>query len=219
MMHAMGPSPLDGQAYPTPPWHTHGRAFVQPFVVDRQALRLPPGFDAVTIAGRAIGVLGLIEYVAPSPLVYAELVWMPCLARAGGSRGYFVEKMYVDSEASLAGGREIWALPKQLARFSIGEREASIETSDGAHLVLELRRRGPTVPTSIAGATLQDGGDDIVRFKGSGTTRLRSGGLRVLEARGLDAWMGWTGARRMPGLGAALETFEVTMHPPRRLPR
>jgi hypothetical protein len=116
-------------------------------------------------------------------------------------------------------GREIWALPKQLARFEIGEHEATVETSDGAHLVVELRQRGPTVPTALAGATLQDGGDDIVRFKGSGSTRVRSGGLRVLEARGLDAWMGWPGARRMTGLGAALEHFEITMHPPRRLPR
>lgn len=206
-------------SYPSPPWHTHGRAFLQPFLVDAKELRVPAGFTPITIAGRAVGLLGLVEYRPPSPLVYAELVWMPCLVRAAGARGYFVEKMYVDSDASLAGGREIWALPKQKAQFSIAEHIATIETEDGAHLVLELRQRGPAITAAAGAATLQDGGEEIVRFRGKGTTRISSGGLRIREAQGLDHWMGWAGARRMPGLGMALEDFAITMLAPKRLAR
>ena len=210
-------------SYPPAPWRMYGHAFVQPYLVDAARLRLPPGFAPIVLAGHALGVLGLIEYMPPSPLTYAELVWMPCLVRVaiGGRRryGYFVERMYVDDEASLAGGREIWALPKQKARFEIGEGEALIETEDGARLVLELGRRGPSVRAPVGTATLQDAGAVVVRFRGSGTARIGSARLKVREERGLDGWMGWTGARRVHGLGVSLWEFEVTMHEPQRLPR
>jgi hypothetical protein len=43
--------------------------------------------------------------------------------------------------------------------------------------------------------------------------------MKVREARRLDGWMGWAGARRIPGLGVSLWDFELTMHEPHRLPR
>lgn len=205
--------------YPPAPWKTYGRAFMQPYLVDARQVALPPGFTAVTVAGRCVGVLALIEYWAPSPLTYAELTWLPCLVSAAGVRGYYVAKMYVDSEASLAGGRELWAIPKQLARFSIGSHSATVETEDGAHLELEMAQRGPSIKLRSGASTLQDGGSDVVRFRGSGTARTGSGGLTITSASGMDAWNGWTAARRIPGLGAALTSFEDTMHPARRLNR
>ena len=86
--------------YPPAPWHTHGRAFLQPYLVRASDVALPEGFRPVTVAGRCVGILGLVEYVAPSPLTYAELLWMPCMISASGLRGYYVAKMYVDSAAS-----------------------------------------------------------------------------------------------------------------------
>ena len=208
---------MSARPYPDPPWHTHGRAFVQPFLVDAREVALPPGFEIVSVLGRAVGVLGLVEYTAPSPLAYAELVWLPCLVRAGGVRRYYVDKMYVDDAASLAGGRELWALPKQLARFEIGDGEALVETEDGATLELELSRRGPAPRVPFAGGTVQHGGDDLVLFKGSGSARVSSGGLRVRSARGVDSWNAFASAKRLPAMGAALADFRITMHPPRRV--
>lgn len=235
--------------YPPAPWHTHGHAVMQPYLVDARSLHLPAGFEPVTIGGRVVGVLGLVVYEPPSPLVYAELVWMPCMVtvatEARRARGYYVDKMYVDSDDSLAGGRELWALPKQKARFELGAREAIVETDDGARLVLDVRRRGPRVRAPVSGATLQDAGaihdagtihdagaaqdaggaeekqekQEIVRFRGSGIAHLGSARLEVREARGLDGWMGWTGARRMAGLGMAIDAFAITMHAPKRLRR
>jgi hypothetical protein len=204
-------------SYPPPPWHTHGRAWAQPYLVDTRTFDLPPGFTPVTVAGRAVGILGLIEYLPPSPLTYAELIWMPCLVRAAGSRGYFVDKMYVDSGPSLAAGRTEWALPKQLARFAITHMRATVDTEDGAHLVLDLRRRGPGVPVSIAGSTLQHAGDRVVRFHGSGRALLHSGSIHIVEADGLGRWRGWSTARRVPAVGVALADFAITMHEPRTL--
>ncbi|MEO7091921.1 MAG: acetoacetate decarboxylase family protein [Polyangiales bacterium] len=203
-------------AYPPAPWHTHGRAFVQSFLVRAADLELPDGFRPVAVAGRCVGILALIEYVAPSPLTYAELTWMPCMVSAGGVRGYYVAKMYVDSPASLAAGRELWALPKQLARFEIGEREATIATEDGAHLELSLARRGPALSLRARASTVQDGGADLVRFRGTGMARTSSGGVTVRAAEGIDGWTGFASARRLPGLGAALSDFAITMLPPLR---
>ncbi|MDX2087071.1 MAG: acetoacetate decarboxylase family protein [Kofleriaceae bacterium] len=225
--------------YPPAPWHTHGRAFIQPYLVQASSLSLPDGFRPVTLAGRCVGILALIQYVPPSPLTYAELAWMPCLVSARGVRGYYIEKMYVDSEASVAGGRELWAIPKQLARFafasrglastrsaaegrsgeSIDDNYATIDTEDGAHVELSLFKRGPSIPLRAGAGTVQDGGTDLVRFRGRGTARTASGGLAVRTADGLDAWNGWRTATRLPGLGAALTSFEITMLPPVRRPR
>ncbi len=201
---------------PPAPWQTHGRAFIQPYLVRASDLALPAGFRPVAVAGRCVGMLALIEYQPPSPLTYAELVWMPCMISASGLRGYYVAKMYVDSPASLAAGRELWALPKQLARFEIGDREAIIETEDGAHLELSLVQRGPALPLRAGAGTVQDGGADLVRFRGTGTARTASGGITVRTAKGVDGWTGFATARRVPGLGAALTSFAITMLPPLR---
>lgn len=207
------------EAYPPAPWHTHGRAFVQPYLVPADGLALPAGFRPLAIAGRCVGLLGLVEYRAPSPLQYAELFWMPCMIAASGARGYYVAKMYVDSRASVAAGREMWALPKQLATFDIEGDEAVIDTEDGAHLELALARRGPAIPLRATTGTVQDGGADLVRFRGTGTARTASGGLSVRAAAGVEAWTGFAGARRIPALGAALASFQITMLPALRQPR
>lgn len=203
--------------YPPPPWHTHGRAWVQPFAVDARAIELPAGFRAQTIAGRCVGFLALIEYVAPSPLEYAELTWMPCGVTAAGVRGHFISRMYVDSDDSLQGGRELWAIPKQRARFAIADDRAVIRTDDGAHLELGLVRRGPALPLRAGAGTLQPDGAQVVRFRGSGTARTASGGLRVLASSGTQSWPGFATAHRLRGAGAALTEFAITMHPARRL--
>jgi hypothetical protein len=205
--------------YPPAPWHTHGRAYIQPYLVQASSLSLPDGFRPVSLAGRCVGILALIEYVPPSPLTYAELAWMPCLVSASGVRGYYIEKMYVDSEASLAGGRELWAIPKQLARFAIEDDYATVDTEDGAHVELSLFKRGPSVPLRAGAGTVQDDGSELVRFRGRGTARTASGGLAVRAADGLDAWNGWRTATRLPALGAALTSFEISMLPPVRRPR
>jgi len=200
--------------YPPPPWHSHGRAWVQPYLVDASAVALPPGFRAVTTLGRAVGFLALIEYTPPSPLVYSELAWLPFLVSAAGKRGLYIAKMYVDSKDSLDGGRAIWAIPKQLARFDLRNGAATVDTEDGAHLELALHERGPAISLKAGAGTLQPRDGGIVRFRGTGTAKTASGGLTVTASRGMESWLAWPGARRLPGLGAALTRFQISMLPP-----
>ena len=209
--------------YPPAPWQMHGRALVQPYLVDAACLQLPRDFEPIILARHTVGALALIEYMSPSPLMYTELVWMPCLVRVtvGAHRtcGFFVDKMFVDSGASLLGGREIWALPKQRASFEVGQGQAIIDMDGGARLVLEMGRRGPTLRAPLAIRTLQNAGAEVVRFRGSGTARIGSARMTVREARGLEGWMGWTRTRCIRGLGLSLSDFELAMNEPKRLRR
>jgi acetoacetate decarboxylase len=71
------------------------------------------------VAGRPDGVYGaaFVTYREPSPLTYHELL----VARlADDDRpAVTVTDIWVDSPASMAGGRELWAIPKDLCDFGM----------------------------------------------------------------------------------------------------
>jgi len=67
--------------------------------------------------GKTFGGIYLAHYESGSTLAYSELIVFSALVRAGGKIGGWVSRIYVDSAESLAGGREIWGLPKELAVF------------------------------------------------------------------------------------------------------
>ncbi|GAB3663577.1 acetoacetate decarboxylase family protein [Nocardioides korecus] len=100
-----------GSAYPPAPWHLHGQLWLSLFTVR-------PGSDPVH-PDRPGGVYGvaLVSYEDPSPLVYSELlVARPVRAQAQ------ITDIWVDSPASRDGGRDLWAIPKDLATFRRGDR-------------------------------------------------------------------------------------------------
>lgn len=213
---------MSAPTYPQPPWHTHGRAFFATYLVPASALRLPAGLEPELRFGYATGMLGYVEYVAPSPLTYQELFWAPCWvrARSGGasSRGMYIDQMVVDSEASVAGGRALWALPKTLARFGRQGSGITVDTEAGARFVLDVGARGPRVWAPTRAATLQVREGQLVRFSSRGKGQLSSGRLFVAQMSGAQAWSGLAEARRVPGLGAAIARFETTMLPARVSP-
>lgn len=140
----------------------HGDMLCIPYSVRRSKLDLP--FDSVGTLGRTAGMLAYVRYLDPSPLTYDELIWMPSLVREGARQGQYVEAMFVDDETTLRAGREVWALPKTMARF---EHHADrIEVIGDASMTLRFRRpptRGPRVRGRMA--TLQQRGSQCVRFK------------------------------------------------------
>src|SRR5690606_23837349 len=73
--------------YPAPPWRTHGHAVFRAYRVPTSAIELPEGLVAQSTAGYSLGLLGFVRYVAPSPLEYAELIWMPTRVSAARRRG------------------------------------------------------------------------------------------------------------------------------------
>lgn len=98
-------------SYPPAPWQMHGQLWGSLF-------RVRPGDHP----DRAPGVYGvaLVDYEEPSPLTYGELL----VARAVREpvRAVTITDIWVDSEASMLGGRELWAIPKGLAEFDLSTR-------------------------------------------------------------------------------------------------
>ena len=219
----MGPA-LDvsegARPYPDPPWHTHGFGVMCPYLVRVRELELPPGLEPVSVAGRTLGMLGYIEYQPPSPLSYGELLWMPATVRfrGGGGKpltGYWVARMYVDHEGSLSAGRELWALPKSLAKFERRDGGVDVSADDGTVLSLEYRGIGPALRLRSRVATLQPVPEGVVRFRSDFTGLVRPATTRVTGFSSPHAgWASFPNARRVLGLGSLLERFESTMHAP-----
>ena len=78
---------------------------------------VPKGLEIVRVLpGRTVASTLLSYYGPGSTLVYNELVVACALVRCGGATGFFVSHIYVDSEASVTGGRRM-GLPKEMATF------------------------------------------------------------------------------------------------------
>jgi hypothetical protein len=93
--------------YPPAPWKMHGQLWLSLF-------RVREGDHP----DREPGVYGaaLVSYEQPSPLTYSELLVARPVKAAGGRRVNITD-IWVDSADSRDGGRELWAIPKDLCRF------------------------------------------------------------------------------------------------------
>jgi hypothetical protein len=97
-------------AYPPAPWSMVGQLWLTLFRVR----------DAVDDL-RPAGVYGaaFVSYEDGSPLTYSELlVARPVNLPEHGKR-VSITDIWVDSPASVAGGRALWAIPKQLCDFDL----------------------------------------------------------------------------------------------------
>ena len=172
-------------------------------------------------------MLGHVEYLAPSPLTYSELVWMPAMVAAQTARGrrvgYWVARMYVDCERSLAAGRTEWALPKSLARFDYSGAGVRIQAEDGTRISIAgvaSTRREPisrwSLPRRNRMATLQVRDGRIVRFRADLSARVKPERMTIGEfSTRHGAWSGFDGAKRAPR--AASMEFQSTMKSPEPL--
>ncbi|GAB2771136.1 acetoacetate decarboxylase family protein [Amycolatopsis magusensis] len=103
--------------YPPEPWNLAGQAYATTWRVPAARLpELPGGLDPVVVAGQAIVITAWLDYQPPGQLSYHELLATVAVrngTRATGS----ITGIWVDSEVSLAGGRGLWGIPKDLAAF------------------------------------------------------------------------------------------------------
>lgn len=106
-------------AYPPAPWELYGQAQLHLLVVAARLLpALPTGFRPLTIAGHVPVIAGWIRYEGGSVLRYGELLAAP-VGIVDRRLTATVTHMWVDSEASRRGGRELWGYPKELADFQL----------------------------------------------------------------------------------------------------
>ncbi|WP_158893666.1 acetoacetate decarboxylase family protein [Amycolatopsis anabasis] len=100
--------------YPPEPWRLAGQAYLSVWRLPVAELpALPEGVTPVVVAGRAFVTAAWIEYQPPGQLSYHEL--LSTVAVRGRGAAASITEIWVDSEVSLAGGRALWGIPKDLA--------------------------------------------------------------------------------------------------------
>lgn len=153
---------MNTMAYPPSPWHLFAHAYIGVFLLPKGDLPPPhaPGTKPVTVFGRAMVAAAFFVYEEPSPLVYGE-VMQTMLVRDGWRVRVSITHIWVDSEASRAGGRALWSIPKELADFPIDDHrryEARLGGLPFARLRL-WRRPKPRLPLRF-GFRLAQGAPD-----------------------------------------------------------
>lgn len=158
----------DGVAFPPPPWHLEATLLLGVFVVPFRRLpgavrgALPDGVRPVRVAGRAAVGVAFVRYHPGGVIAYRELlVAVLGLGRHGTPR-CSIGQIWVDSAASRSGGRDLWAIPKELGRFGWQERADGVvrcELAGVARLAARLGRTPFPWPIRMPLVTAQHRGD------------------------------------------------------------
>ena len=146
--------PYEKVAYPDAPWQMVGSLWLSVF-------RVKHDVDALRPAG--IYGAAFVSYTEGSPLTYSELLVARALPKsAGKGRKVSITDIWVDSPASVAGGRELWAIPKGLCDFDLESSHRGPLSSTAWSASLERR--------PIASATFRDVSRAAPRLPFKGTT-------------------------------------------------
>ncbi|MGW4523591.1 acetoacetate decarboxylase family protein [Amycolatopsis sp. NPDC004378] len=147
-------------SYPPQPWNLTADARVSVWRVPVSDLPAVPA-EPLVIAGHASVFTAWIDYTPPGELSYHELLAaVPVKARRVSCS---ITEIWVDSEASLTGGRELWAIPKDLATLTFpGGRtfQATAATADDWIATAAFTRRAAVplrLPTTFEVVQERDG--------------------------------------------------------------
>lgn len=129
--------PDEDATYPPEPWHLGGTMHLSLWRVPVDALpttyhaALPTGARPVTLGGHALVGTAFVAYDPGGVLVYDELLCATLTWHRARPR-VTISDIWVDSPASLAGGRELWGIPKDLARFTREQRGRELHLAAAA---------------------------------------------------------------------------------------
>lgn len=160
----MDPTPSSPSGdYPPSPWSLRGQLFLSLW----------------RLGHRLVGT-AFVDYQEGGELTYAELL-RATPTRVGPRLGVTISDIWVDSTASRDGGRALWAIPKDLAEFTLKHGaafrgEARDEHGPVASAEFVLGRGLPgRLPFRSRTAQRREGGDDheTVLAPLSGTARIR----------------------------------------------
>jgi len=165
-------------SYPSAPWTLQGYAIQTLQLIDIQQVRpfIPPEFEIISVLpGKTIGGVYLSNYSSGSTLEYSELIIAPGIINYSGKVGGWISHIYVDNSESVAGGREIWSLPKELADFTwekasqnSAKSENMVSVSQGTNTLCQLRYNIPnfSFPVPFSGDVFSTKLNSILLFKG-----------------------------------------------------
>ncbi len=128
-------------SYPSPPWNLQGYAIQTLNFIDVEIARnfIPSELEIISIfPGKTLGGTYFSVYQTGSILQYNELIVVAGLVRFGNKIGSWISHIYVDHEDSVAGGREIWGLPKEMANFSWDQNHGKITVSQNNLPIINL---------------------------------------------------------------------------------
>ena len=167
--------------YPPAPWAMVGQLWLSLFKVREPV-------DELRVAG--IYGAAFVSYEPGSPLTYSELLVARLADTDSHGRRVSITDIWVDSPASVAGGRELWAIPKGLCDFELETSHRGPLASTGwsasfgkrpiasAHFT-DVSRAMPRIP--FKGGTWQPGIEDT---NGEDRTAILQGSSKVLPCRG-----------------------------------
>jgi len=133
-------SEIRKMAYPQAPWTLQGYAFqtVQLIDIDKVRPLVPSELEIISVwPGKTVGGVYLSSYKSGSVLEYNELIVVAALLGYRGKFGGWISHIYVDNPDSVAGGREVWGLPKELAEFT-WEKGERVTVRQGNRLLCSL---------------------------------------------------------------------------------
>jgi len=139
--------------------------------------------------GRPAGVHGVafVDYEEGGVLSYHELL-VARVVRDGRALRVRVTDIWVDSPESLAGGRALWAIPKQLAELPLRDRPLRVGRRTAFSAVSGGRHLASGTFTSVPGAALVRTPYAVtvsqLREDGSSVVAPMVGSARVVPCRG-----------------------------------
>lgn len=166
--------------------------------------------------GHTLGAFYLAQYRAGSSLQYHELIVAPAIARHGACFGAWISHIYVDDEASVAGGQEIWALPKQLAQFrwsAEGDKQR-VEVSQGEQLLcrMQLAASPSGLRLPLWAPVLSRSNEAVLSFRVGGSSKVSRASAQLhIPGQSPFAPLGFGGGRAW-----RLEALELNVQPPDR---
>jgi acetoacetate decarboxylase len=107
--------------YPPAPWKLQGYAIATLQLIDIARVRplVPAELEIISVLpGKTLGGVYISSYGLESVMEYNELIVVSAIVNYAGKWGAWISHIYVDNPNSVAGGREIWKLPKEIAQFS-----------------------------------------------------------------------------------------------------
>jgi hypothetical protein len=208
--------------YPPAPWQLGGWGVATIGFVDAAAVQatVPRGVRVITLArGKTLGGLFFLSYDRGS-LAYRELNVAAALVRVGTRLAFWLPRLYVDSAASLAGGKDIWAVPKERARFDVVHDigVTTIDVRQGKRDLCRIRcsvpARSPRVPFSLPMPAFGVREDEFLFFTGSLATNVAA----IRADVSLHGEFGDLGLDK-PRFALRFENFVLTVPAPKHVPR
>ena len=138
--------------YPPPPWTLEGYGFLNLHWLDIERARslIPSEFQVISVyPGKTVGGVFITSYKPGSVMPYNELIVVSGCVLYQGKPGAWISHIYVDNSDSVAGGRAIWGLPKELAQFewSFAEQpQVKVSQGDRTLCSLTCHWRSPGLP-------------------------------------------------------------------------